>query len=245
MTHYQDDKYENFMANIRAARPVLAAFADFTVAAVGAAGVDALLTAQLPGLTAARAAFQTSLVTRTTGSGRRQTGTSSEDTAFAAFKAFIKDTDTRHLQPYFLDHPAEGATFYPDKLGGLTQAPKPKRLSRLTAYTQALEAAPPPAQAAAGSALPPTLGAQARALLVAYAAADAVRTSGRTTLQDTIASLGPDAVALAEALWDVHTAALFVHRRDPQQARKYFDYASLPGRSAAATRAAKAKAKAA
>lgn len=225
MTHYQDDKYENFLATLRASRPVLAAFADFTVAAVGAAGVDALIAAQLPGLAAARADFRTGLVERTAGSGSTQTGTSSEETAFAAFKAFLTDTNTRYLQPRFLDHPTEEAIFYPDKLGGLTQARVGKRLARLTAYTQAVEAA------AGAAALPAALGPQARALLTAYAATADTKATGRAHLQDTIAGLGPDAVALAEALWDVHTAALFAHRRAPLQARKYFDYASLPSRA--------------
>jgi hypothetical protein len=49
-------------------------------------------------------------------------------------------------------------------------------------------------------------------------------------LQQTIGELGPAAVAVAEALWDVDTAARYVHRRAPMQARQYFDYASLPNR---------------
>jgi hypothetical protein len=233
MTHYQDDKYENFMANLRASRPALATFADFTVTAVGAPGVDALIGAQLPGLTAARAKFRAGLVTRTVGSGGSQAGTATEETAFAEFNKFLTDTDVRHLRPYFLDHPASEATFYPDKLSGLTQAPKGKRLARLTAYTEALEAAPKPPKTPApeGPAfLPVALGPKARTLLTAYEAAASSKTKSRTTLTDSITAQGPDFDALAEALWDVHTAALFVHRRAPKMARKYFDYASLPGR---------------
>jgi hypothetical protein len=230
MTHYQDDKYENFMANLRASRPVLAAFADFTVMAVGAPGVDGAIGAQLPGLVKARADFRDGLVARTAGSGSSQTGTSTEQIAFDAFKAFITDANTRYLQPYFLDHPDAEATFYPGKLSGLTQAPKAKRLDRLTAYTEALEAAPtaPADKPNAPGFLPAALAPQARALLKAYTTAASTKTKSRTTLADTLAAQGTDFDELAEALWDVHTAALFVHRRTPRQARKYFDYASLP-----------------
>ena len=233
MTHYQQDKYENFFAHLKAARPVLAAFADFTVSAVDAPGVDALIQAQLAGLVTARAAFRGGLVARTSGSGISQSGTATEQEAFDDFKAFLTDTNTRYLQTYFLDHASTEATFYPDKLGGLTQAPKTKRLAHLTAYTEALEAAPkPPAKPdpAAQALLPVALGAQARQLLTAYAAAAGIKTKGRTALADTVAAQGADFDALAAALWAVHTAALFVHHAAPAQARKYFDYARLPNR---------------
>ena len=232
MVNYHADKYVNFMTSVRASRPELATFADFTVAAVEAPGVDALLVAQLPGLVAARAAFRTGLVERTSGSGVSQTGTSNEDMAYAAFRAFLHDTNVRHLQPYFLDHAAAAATFYPNRLSGLTQAVMDQRLPRLTAYTEALEAAVAAPHDPGASALPPALGAQARALLTAYTAASEAKTLGRTSLLGTIADLAPDARVLAEALWDVHTAALFVHRRDPVQARRYFDYSQLRGRGA-------------
>ena len=233
MTHYQEDKYENFFAHLKAARPALALFADFTVSAVDTPGVDALIQDQLAALVTARAAFRTGLVARTSGSGISQTGTATEKEAFADFKAFITDTNTRYLQTYFLDHPGTEATFYPDKLRGLTQAAVSKRPARFTAYTEALEAAPKaPAKAgpAAPGFLPATLGEQARALLTAYAAATTTKTKGRTALADTLAAQGPDFDALAAALWAVHTAALFVHRAAPAQARKYFDYAHLPNR---------------
>lgn len=234
MTHYQDDKYENFFAHLKAARPLLAAFADFTVSAVEASSVDALIKAQLAGLVTARAAFRTGLVARTTGSGARQTGTATEQEAFDDFKAFISDANTRYLQTYFLDFADTESTFYPDKLAGLTQAPKSKRLSRLTAYTEALEAAPkPPAKPdpAAKGLLPVALGEQARALLAAYETAATKKTKSQTALAETIAAQGPDFDAVAVALWNVHTAALFVHRAAPAQARKYFDFAHLPGRT--------------
>ena len=234
MTHYQEDKYENFFAHLKAARPVLAAFADFTVSAVDAPGVDALVKAQLAALVAARAAFRGGLVARTSGSGTSQTGTATEQEAFDDFKAFITDADTRYLQTYFLDFAGTEATFYPDKLRGLTQALKSKRLNRLTAYTEALEAAPkPPAKPdpAAKALLPVALGEQARALLTAYETVAGKKTKSRTQLAETIAAQGPDFDALAVALWNVHTAALFVHRAAPAQARKYFDFARLPGRA--------------
>lgn len=234
MTHYQYDKYENFFAHLKAGRPVLAAFADFTVSVVDTPGVDALIKAQLADLVQARGAFRGGLVARTAGGGASQTGTATEEDAFTDFKAFLTDANTRFVQPYLLDHPDAESTFYPDKLRGLTQAPKGKRLTRLTAYTEALEAAfKPPAKPApaAPALLPVALGEQARLLLINYAAAAATKTKGRTALADILAAQGPDFEALAEALWNVHTAALFVHRAAPAQARKYFDYAHLPSRT--------------
>ncbi|MFD2718890.1 hypothetical protein ACFST9_09195 [Hymenobacter monticola] len=97
-----------------------------------------------------------------------------------------------------------------------------ERLTRLTAYTEALEASPDAAVKAQGT--------PARALLKKYEKASTAKTQARTALQGTLDELGPAAVAVAEALWDVHLAALYAHRRQPLTARKYFDYASLPNR---------------
>jgi len=233
MKDYQADKYENFFAHLKASRPVLARFADFTASAVDAPDVDSVIKAQLAGLVAARGAFRGGLVARTAGSGTRQTGTATEQEGFDDFKAFLTDANTRYLQTYFLDFPDTEATFYPDKLAGLTQAPKTKRLTRLTVYTEALEAAPkPPAKPdpAAKALLPVALAAQARTLLTAYETATVKKTKSQTALTDTIAAQGPDFNALALALWHVHTAALFAHRDAPDQARKYFDFAGLPNR---------------
>ena len=234
MTHYQEDKYENFFAHLKASRPALALFADFTVSAVDTPGVDALIQAQLAELVKARGAFRGGLVARTGGSGVSQTGTATEEEAYGEFKAFITDANTRFLQPYFLDFPDTEPTFYPTHLAGLTQALKSKRLAALTAYTEALEAAPkPPAKPdpAAKARLPVALAEKARLLLTAYETAATKKTKGQTALAGTIAAQGPDFDALALALWNVHTAALFVHRAAPRQARKYFDFASLPGRT--------------
>jgi hypothetical protein len=224
MKDYQSDKYENFFLNLKVSREGLVKFGDFTATAIGAPDVDALIAGHGPDLATAVTALRADIVTRQGQGGSSQTGTSAEQTAFTAFKAFIVATDTKVLKPYLFDHAAEEATYYPDKLGGLTQARVKDRLTRLTAYTQALEASPEKALKAQGTA--------ARALLTQYAQASAAKTQARTAVQQTIADLGPAAHALAEALYDVHTAAVYAHRRDPAQARQYFDYASLPGRTA-------------
>lgn len=224
MKDYQNDKYENFFLNLKASREVLAAFGDFTATAVATPDVDALIAAQKATLTAAVAGLRQDMVARQGQGGGSQAGTSAEQMAFEAFKTFIQTTDVKVLKPYLFDHAAEHDTYYPNKLAGLTQAPVKERLTRLTAYTEALEAAKDKAVLAQA--------APARALLTAYTKADTTKTKARTDLQQTIMDLGPAARALAEALYDVHTAACYVHRRQPQQARQYFDFASLPGRTA-------------
>lgn len=222
MKDYQNDKYENFFFNLKVSRDGLAKFADFTVAAVAADGVDPLIAEQGAHLQQRVADFRAEVVSRKGQGGSSQTGTSAEQTAFEAFKAFIDETDKTVLVPYFYKHAAERDTFYPDKLAGLTQAPVKQRLTRLTAYTEALEAA--------ADATVKARGAAARSLLKKYETASITKTQSRSTLLDTISDLGPAATAVVEALWDVHTAACYAHRRDPQQARRYFDYASLPNR---------------
>ncbi|GAB3587387.1 hypothetical protein [Hymenobacter daeguensis] len=224
MKDYQSDKYENFFLNLKVSREGLAAFGEFTATAIGAPGVEALIAGHAADLATAVKGLRDDVVARQGQGGSSQTGTTTENTAFAAFKAFIQASDAKVLRPYLFDHAAEEATYYPAKLGGLTQAPVKQRLTRLTAYTEALEAAADKALKA--------LGTQARALLTQYAAASATKTQARAAVQQTIADLGPAAHALAEALWDVHSAAVYVHRRAPEQARQYFDYASLPGRTA-------------
>ncbi len=223
MKDYQNDKYENFFLNLKASREGLATFAGFTATAVAAPGVDALIAGHGPALAAAVAGLRQDLVTRRGQGGSSQTGTSAEKTAFEAFKVFITATDKKVLVPYLYDHADEHATYYPDNLGGLTQALVKERLTRLTAYTKALETTTDKTVQAQG--------APARALLTKYEKASTTKTKARTDLQEGIGDLGPAALAVAEALWDVDTAARYVHRRTPLKARQYFDYASLPNRA--------------
>jgi len=228
MKDYQNDKYDNFYFNLKISRDGLATFGDFTVEAVAAEGVDPLIAGHGPNLQDKVADFRKEVVTRKGRGGSSQTGTSAEQTAFEKFKAFITETDAKVLTGYFYDHADDRDTFYPDGLAGLTQAPVKERLTRLTAYTEALETAENTTVKAQG----------ARALLKKYAAASTTKTKSRTGLLETIENLGPAAKAVAEALWDIHTAACYAHRRDPMQARRYFNFASLPNRQ----RAPKAKA---
>ena len=58
-------------------------------------------------------------------------------------------------------------------------------------------------------------------------AATAAKNQGAKALKDTVEALGPDAVAVADALWAVHCAALYTHREQPSQARVYFAYDRL------------------
>ena len=222
MKDYQNDKYENFFLNLKASREGLATFADFTATAVAGPGVDGLIAGHGPDLAKAVMGLRADIVRRRSQGGSSQTSTSAEQTAFNAFKAFLQATDKKVLQPYFYDHADAHDTYYPDGLGGLTQARVEDRLTRLTAYTQALEASP--------DATVKAQGAPARALLKKYETASTTKTKVRTDLQQAIGDLGPAAVAVAETLFDVHTAACYAHRRAPKGARVYFDYASLPNR---------------
>ena len=237
MKDYQNDKYENFFLHLKSSREGLAKFAEFTATAVAAPGVDALIAGTGAALTVAVAALRQGLVARRGQGGSAQTGTSAEQTAYEAFKVFIQATDAKVLRPYFYDHADEHDTYYPDDLTGLTQARVKERPTRLAAYVQALQASADGTVQAQGAA--------AAALLKKYTKAATTKTKGRTDLRQTIGDLGPGAVAVAEALYDVHTAACYVHRRAPRDARRYFDYASLPNRvfakkPAAAPKAAKA-----
>ncbi|WP_210516896.1 hypothetical protein [Hymenobacter terricola] len=230
MKDYQNDKFENFFLNLKISREGLAAFGDFTAMAVAAPGVEALIAGHGADLKTAVAGLRDDMVTRRGQGGSSQTSTSAEQTAYDAFKLFLAATDKKVLAPYLFDHADDHDTYYPDNLGGLTQALVKQRLTRLTAYTQALETSPDETVRAQG--------APARALLKKYEKASTTKTTARTALQQTIGDLGPSAVAVVEALWDVHTAACYVHRREPMRARQYFDFASLPSRAGATKKAA-------
>jgi hypothetical protein len=222
MKDYQNDKYENFFLHIKVSREGLVKFGDFTATALAAPDVEALIAGHAPTVAAAVTAMRAELVTRKGRSGGSQSGTSAEDKAFEAFKTFLQATDAKVLKGYFYDHEDERDTYYPDGLAGLTQAPVEDRLTRLTAYTEALEASEEGNIKAQG--------VPARKLLKLYEKASTTKTKARTALQETIGKMGPAGVALAEALWDAHTAACYAHRRAPKDARRYFDYASLPNR---------------
>ncbi|RYU81591.1 nitrogenase component 1 family protein [Hymenobacter persicinus] len=218
-----DERYDNHFRRLQASRDALAAFADFTLEALRPAAVAKLLRDERPALQAALEAFRSRLSGRTAGGGQRQSGTQTEDEAFESLKKQVQATDKKLLQPRFYDYPAEKALFYPDKLSGLTQASKVKRLIRFTAYVEQLEKHEETAIQAAG--------AQTRALLTAYTGATATKNQGRKAIKDTILALGPEALALADALWTVHCAALYVHRLHPATARTYFAYDRLPTRN--------------
>jgi hypothetical protein len=229
-----DERYDNHFRRIQASRDAFATFADYTLQALQPAGTPKLLRDERNAVQAALEKFRQGLKGRSSGSGQSQRGTQTEDQAFQALKAQVQATDQKLLKPRFYDHPAEQALFYPDKLSGLTQAPKNKRLTRYTAYVEQLETHPDAAIQAAGQ--------QTRTLLQAYTEATAAKNQGTKTIKDTISTLGPDALALADALWAVHCAALYVHRQESQKAPTYFDYGKLPNPNPARQRAKKAAA---
>ncbi|GAA4373605.1 hypothetical protein [Hymenobacter koreensis] len=231
-----EERYDNHFRRLQASRDAFASFADYTLEALRPTAVAKLLRDERPALQAALDAFRGGLTERATGSGQRQSGTQTEDQAFDALKKLVQATDKKLLQPRFYDQPAEQALFYPEKLSGLTQAPKAQRLTRFTAYVERLETHPEATLQAAGQ--------QARALLTAYTAATASKNQGAKAVKDTFSALGPDAQALADALWAVYCAALYVHRQEPGLARAYFAYDRLPNRSPAQQRARKAAASA-
>lgn len=218
-----DERYDNHFRRLRASRDTFATFAEFTLDALKPAAVDKLLRDERPALQAALDQFRLGLRGRTTGSGQRQSGTQTENEAFDDLKELVQITNVRLLQPRFLSYPAEEVLFYPDKLAGLTGAAKTKRLTRFAAYVQQLEEHPDAALQ--------TVGAQIKELLTVYTAATTLKNKGKKAVQDTISELGPDALALADALWDVHCAALYVHRREPAKATTYFNYDLLPKRN--------------
>lgn len=231
-----DERYNNHFRRIQVSRDAFAAFADFTLQALLPAATPKLLRDERATLQTALDKFRQGLSNRTSGSGQRQSGTQSEDQAFEALRKLVQATDQKLLQPRFFDYPAEEfLLFYPDKLRGLTQAPKNKRLTRYTAYVEQLENHAEAALQAAGQ--------QSRALLTAYAAATATKNQAAKTIKDSISALGPDALALADALWAVHCAALYVHRHEPAKAPIYFDYTKLPNRGSAQRKAARAQEK--
>lgn len=229
-----DERYDNHFRRIQASRDAFATFADYTADSLKPAATPKPLRDERPALLAAIEAFRGGLQKRSSGSGLSQSGTQTEDEAFKALKAQVQATDKKLLGPRFYDHPAEKALFYPDKLRGLTQAPKSKRLTRYSAYVEQLEGHPEAAIQAAG--------AQTRALLTAYTAATATKNQGKKSVKDSISDLGPDAVALADALWSVHCTALYAHRQEPQKAPIYFAYDQLPNPNPGRQRAKKAAA---
>lgn len=239
---YQDDKYENHFENFNPGRAAHLKFADFTVEATAAPGVPALIAARGAALRTARNAFRDDLTERIGAAGTSQAGTATEQEAFDNFKTFIQFYDAKGLNPYLYDRASQRSVYYPEGLEGLTQAGKKLRLTRLTAYTKALETADatlpqedqlpdvPVAQGAPAGTQPQRPGAAARALLTAYETAADTRTKGRTTLKKEITDLTPTGHALNHALWGVHCAALGEHWEEPKRARQYFDYAGLPPR---------------
>jgi hypothetical protein len=218
-----EDHYENFFLHIRASRDVLANFTKYTVEALEKPGIDKVLADLAPTLRAEYAKFSKGLSTHTNTSGQRQTGTRTEEEEAEAFIKHVQATHAKLISPYLFDHDSERSTFYPKKLVGLTQCPKPKRIDRYTAYTEVLEAH--------GLETIRAAGATARGLLDAYEKAGVTRNKSAKALSETVIGLGTGHQSLAALLWQVHCAALHVHYKEPKLARTYFAYDRLPSRS--------------
>lgn len=122
--------------------------------------------------------------------------------------------------PVYCAKPDGLLALYPDQHSGLTQAPLPLRIPRLTAYAEALEAR--------AATLGADAGQRARTLLGQYEAIYTAKQQADKDTADTIAALGPDAIAVCERLWEVHLAALGLYRTQPAKARAFFNYGLLP-----------------
>ncbi len=214
------DKYDNHFLNITCGRARFADFAGYTVNALKAAGTPAALAALAGPLASAQAAFLTDVARRTTGGGSTQDNTQAEDTQWTAIRAFLAETDTVTLRPAYFKNAVGLQAIYPAKLGGLTEATKGTRLAKFEAYVQALEAAAPR--------LTPAPGKAARKLLDAYRAVADTKDTGENAVAGLIQQLGPQAVALCEALFDVHCTGLATYSRTPALAAALFNYGLLP-----------------
>jgi hypothetical protein len=215
-----EDRYDNHFRRLHISRNLFATFVEFTLDVLEPTTVPKLIRDLRPALQAAHAAYLKSLSGNTTGSGQRMTGTQTEAQAFTNLRQHVKTTDTVLVQPYLTTHKTEEALFYPDKLSGLTQAPKTKRLSRFTAYIDYLEGHAEEAMQTAGQ--------QARVLLGQYTEATTLKNKGAKAVEETHTALGTESYTLADILWEIHCAALYEHRKKPVTARMYFGYRLLP-----------------
>lgn len=220
-------KYDNHFLNIQCGRARFADFADFTRKALRAEGLDPMLAGLLPAFEAAYTIFAEGVKDRTTGSGETQRGTSSTDTVWGQVQNLITELHNTKVLPAYYDKPEELLALYPDQRSGLTQAPLALRMPRLTAYVEALEARAATVGADAGQ--------RARTLLGQYEATYTAKQQANKDTADTIADLGPDAVAVCEQLWAVHLAALWVYRTQTAKARAFFNYGLLPKTSSRST----------
>jgi hypothetical protein len=214
------DKYDNHFLHIVSGRARFATFARFTLNGLLLPGTPAALLARALEFETSLTRFANGVVKRTAGAGSAKGGTATEVSVWTQIKAFIHTTDIEKVQPSYHASPADQAAIYPDKLGGLTQAKKDLRLSRFEAYAQAL--------LVRADTLTNAPAQTAQALLSAYRTAADATQSSQKAVDDTIAGLGLDAVALCEQLWEVHTLALYTFRATPDLAASFFDYDLLP-----------------
>ena len=214
------DKYQNHFLFIVAGRARFATFARYVLNGLRLPGTPAALQALVPAFEEALTKFEAGIVRRVAGGGTAQGSTATEEEQWALIKTFIHNTDVEVVKPAYHKSPADLLKIYPDKLSGLTQTKHDFRLSRLTAYTEALEARKGKITDAPGKA--------ARALLDDYEEVADTKQGAEKAVADTIAALGPDAEALCRALWEVHTLALYTFRAAPAQAAAFFDYDLLP-----------------
>ena len=222
------EKYENHFLNITAGRARFGEFATYTLNALAAPGLPKVVTDQRTPLRTVLDVFMNFVADRTGSGGGTQTQTATEDQQWELMKKFIKQTDVKLIQPAYYDDPAALKTFYPNKLGELTQANKNVRIPRFTAYVKALEAAE--------EKIGPEAGQEARELLTTYQTIANTKDTAESTVADLIKELGPAANDLCWALWDVHCAALHAYSRNPGRAAALFDYSLLPALSKASTK---------
>ena len=217
------EKYLNHFLFIVAGRARFATFARYVLNALRLPGTPDVLQNLIPVFEAALVKFEAGIVKRVAGGGAAQGSTATEGEQWDLIKAFIHTTDVEVVQPAYHASAPDLLTIYPDKLGGLTQSKHDFRLSRFTAYAEALEARAGKITKGPGNA--------ARLLLEAYKKVADTKQGTEKAVTDTIATLGPDAKALCAVLWEVHTLALYTFRATPALAAAFFDYDLLPQHS--------------
>lgn len=214
------DKYLNHFLFIVAGRARFAAFARYVLNAIRRPGTPEVLLELADAFEVILVKFEKGLVQRVAGAGATQGNTATEEEQWTLIKAFINKNQIEVVNPAYHESAKDMLAIYPDKLGGLTQSKHDFRLSRFTAYTEALEA-----RAERISEAP---GVAARLLLLDYKEVYDIKQSDEKGVTDTIATLGPDAKALCWALWGIHTTALNFYKDTPELAAAFFDYDILP-----------------
>ncbi|WP_046242844.1 hypothetical protein [Hymenobacter terrenus] len=206
-------RFENFFPNLRLNRADFANMAAFTLQALQPEANSKYKTLAEP-LEAALAAYRATHTGQLSGEGQATTSTLAQ--ALADFKAYVKRTERKVINPAYDPGSADLLAIFPKGRSGLTRSNQTQVEDAFTAFLDALDARP--------AVVPAPVRTEGRTVLAALAAA-LQRADSMTKAADTQRlDLHDGREATCLALFRTYATLLLEYAEQPKRVAAFFDF---------------------